>query len=99
MFRQTQFAEFELRAHEMAEKGQPLTGEALDKLYAEMTKKYYGHDKGVLRRRRLHRARVGVHPALLPELLRVPVRDVVHRVGGAVGEGAGRRPGGDQAAT
>ena len=47
VFRQTQFAEFELRAHEMVEKGQPLTGEAFDKLYAEITRKYYGHDKGV----------------------------------------------------
>jgi oligoendopeptidase F len=47
VFRQTQFAEFELRAHEMVEKGQPLTGEALDKLYEEITRKYYGHDKGV----------------------------------------------------
>jgi oligoendopeptidase F len=47
LFRQTQFAEFELRAHEMAEKGEPLTGDALAKLYAEITKKYYGHDKGV----------------------------------------------------
>ena len=47
VFRQTQFAEFELRIHEMAEKGQPLTGEALDKLYLEITRKYYGHDKGV----------------------------------------------------
>ena len=47
VFRQTQFAEFELRMHEMAEKGQPLTGEALDKLYSEITRKYYGHDKAV----------------------------------------------------
>jgi oligoendopeptidase F len=47
VFRQTQFAEFELRAHEMVEKGQPLTGDALAKLYAEITKKYYGHDQGV----------------------------------------------------
>jgi oligoendopeptidase F len=47
VFRQTQFAEFELRMHEMAEKGQPITGEALDKLYLEITRKYYGHDKGV----------------------------------------------------
>jgi oligoendopeptidase F len=47
VFRQTQFAEFELRAHEMAEKGEPLTGDALAKLYADITKKYYGHDKGV----------------------------------------------------
>jgi oligoendopeptidase F len=47
VFRQTQFAEFELRIHEMVEKGQPLTGEALDKLYLDITKKYYGHGKGV----------------------------------------------------
>ena len=47
VFRQTQFAEFELRTHEMMEKGQPLTGESLDALYAEITKRYYGSDKGV----------------------------------------------------
>ncbi len=47
LFRQTQFAEFELRAHQMAEKGEPLTGDALDKLYMDITKRYYGHDQGV----------------------------------------------------
>jgi oligoendopeptidase F len=47
LFRQTQFAEFELRMHEMAEAGQPLTGDALTKLYGDILKKYYGHDKGV----------------------------------------------------
>jgi oligoendopeptidase F len=47
VFRQTQFAEFELRTHEMAEKGQPITGESLDTLYMEISRKYYGHDKGV----------------------------------------------------
>jgi oligoendopeptidase F len=47
VFRQTQFAEFELRMHEKAQKGEPLTGEALAKLYAEITKKYYGHDQKV----------------------------------------------------
>jgi oligoendopeptidase F len=47
VFRQTQFAEFELKAHEMAEKGEALTGDALDTLYAGITRKYYGHDKGV----------------------------------------------------
>jgi oligoendopeptidase F len=47
VFRQTQFAEFELRMHEMAQKGQPVTGEALAKLYMDITKRYYGHDKGV----------------------------------------------------
>ncbi len=47
VFRQTQFAEFELRMHEMAEKGKPLTGDVLDNLYLEITRKYYGHDHGV----------------------------------------------------
>ena len=47
VFRQTQFAEFELRIHEMAEKGQSLTGDQLDKLYLDITRRYYGHDKGV----------------------------------------------------
>ena len=47
VFRQAQFAEFELRMHEMAQKGQPITGEALAKLYLDITKKYYGHDQGV----------------------------------------------------
>jgi oligoendopeptidase F len=46
VFRQTQFAEFELRMHEMAEKGEPLTGEALDKLYLDIVRRYYGHDAG-----------------------------------------------------
>jgi oligoendopeptidase F len=47
VFRQTQFAEFELRMHEMVEKGQPLTGDALSRLYLEIVKKYYGNDQGV----------------------------------------------------
>jgi oligoendopeptidase F len=47
VFRQTQFAEFELRMHEMAQKGEPITGEALAKLYLDITKRYYGHDQGV----------------------------------------------------
>src|SRR5262249_42938117 len=47
VFRQTQFAEFELRMHEMAERGEPITGDALAGLYMGITKKYYGHDQGV----------------------------------------------------
>ena len=47
VFRQSQFAEFELRMHEMVEKGQPLTGDSLSKLYSEIVKKYYGHDRGI----------------------------------------------------
>ncbi|HKB14140.1 MAG TPA: M3 family metallopeptidase, partial [Vicinamibacterales bacterium] len=47
VFRQTQFAEFELRMHEMAAKGQPITGDALAKLYLDITKKYYGDAQNV----------------------------------------------------
>ena len=47
VFRQTQFAEFELRMHEMAERNEPLTGDVLTKLYGDILKKYYGNDKGI----------------------------------------------------
>jgi len=47
VFRQTQFAEFELRIHEMAEKSEPLTGDVLNQVYDEIVKKYYGHDKNI----------------------------------------------------
>ena len=47
VFRQTQFAEFELRIHEMMEQGQALTDESLTELYADIVRRYYGHDKGV----------------------------------------------------
>jgi oligoendopeptidase F len=47
VFRQTQFAEFELRLHEMAEKREPITGDALAKVYLDITRRYYGHDEKV----------------------------------------------------
>ena len=47
LFRQTQFAEFELKIHEAVEKGIPLTGAYLSDLYYGIVKKYYGHDQGV----------------------------------------------------
>jgi oligoendopeptidase F len=47
VFRQTQFAEYELKIHEIAEKDQPLTGDVLTELYAEILRRYYGHEKGV----------------------------------------------------
>jgi oligoendopeptidase F len=47
VFRQTQFAEFELRMHEMGQKGEPITGDALAKLYLDITRKYYGHEQKV----------------------------------------------------
>jgi len=45
LFRQTQFAEFELAFHEQAERGEPLTGENLSKLYLTIARTYYGHDQ------------------------------------------------------
>jgi oligoendopeptidase F len=47
LFRQTQFAEFELRIHEAAERGEALTGEKLSRVYLEILKKYYGHGEGI----------------------------------------------------
>jgi len=49
VFRQTQFAEYELRIHEKAEKDEPLTGDALTRMYGDILRKYYGHEKGVCR--------------------------------------------------
>jgi len=48
VFRQTQFAEFELKIHEMVEHGESLTGDKLDKVYGDILKKYYGVDKGIM---------------------------------------------------
>ena len=42
VFRQTMFAEFELITHRMAEQGQPLTRESLNKAYYELNQAYYG---------------------------------------------------------
>lgn len=44
LFRQTQFAEFELSSNEMVEHGEALTSEILCKLYDDINKKYYGPD-------------------------------------------------------
>ncbi len=47
VFRQTSFAEFEMRMHEMGQNGQALTGESLANLYLGIVRKYYGHAQGV----------------------------------------------------
>ncbi len=47
IFRQTQFAEFELAAHQKAEAGEPLTGDSLTELYIDIIRRYYGHEQGV----------------------------------------------------
>jgi oligoendopeptidase F len=48
VFRQTQFAEFELRMHQAAERGEPITGETLSNLYLEIARKFYGHAEGIM---------------------------------------------------
>lgn len=47
LFRQVLFAEFELAMHEAAERGEPLTGDGLNKLYLGLVRQYYGHAEGV----------------------------------------------------
>lgn len=47
LFRQTQFAEFELKIHEAAENGSPLTGDSFSKMYMDIVKAYYGDEKGI----------------------------------------------------
>lgn len=42
IFRQTQFAEFELFIHEQEQKGNPLNSEMLNKEYQKLNQKYYG---------------------------------------------------------
>ena len=42
LHRQTMFAEFEYIAHDMVEKGEPLTSENLCEVYLDLNKKYYG---------------------------------------------------------
>jgi oligoendopeptidase F len=82
VFRQTQFAEFELRMHQKAERGEPLTGDALTELYGNILKKYYGHDQGICHIDDLYT----VEWAYIPQVF-----DILHRVDGFGGEGIGQR--------
>jgi oligoendopeptidase F len=49
LFRQVLFAEFELKLHELAEQGQPLTGERLSEVYLGLLRDYYGDAAGICR--------------------------------------------------
>lgn len=42
VYRQTMFAEFEMLAHEKAEKGEGITAQLLEDVYYELNKKYFG---------------------------------------------------------
>lgn len=65
-FRQAMFGEFELKVHEMVDKGQPLTGDALTKIYLEILKRYHGDAQGVLKIDDLY----GIEWAYIPHFYR-----------------------------
>ena len=65
LFRQTQFAEFELAIHERAERGEPLTGENLGGALPEDRPRLLRPRQGCDPGRRPDRRRVGLHPPLL----------------------------------
>lgn len=44
LYRQTMFAEFELKIHQLAETGETLTAERLCQIYYDLNKLYYGED-------------------------------------------------------
>jgi oligoendopeptidase F len=44
LFRQTMFAEFEMKAHAMAERGESLDPTSLSNVYEELIKQYFGED-------------------------------------------------------
>lgn len=44
LYRQTMFAEFELKIHQLAETGETLTAETLCKIYYDLNKLYYGEN-------------------------------------------------------
>ena len=44
VYRQTMFAEFEMLTNAMAERGESLTADALNKVYWDLNKKYFGPD-------------------------------------------------------
>ena len=47
-FRQTMFAEFELAIHDRAEAGEAMTGTRLTEIYADLLRRYHGHEEGVM---------------------------------------------------
>lgn len=47
-FRQAMFAEFERNIHKRVDNGEPLTGEALTKIYCDILKRYHGAAEGIV---------------------------------------------------
>ena len=90
-YNQVLFADFELEAHRMVERDEPITAEALSALYNGLLDAYWGD---AITRDDRHGLDLGPHPALLPvAVLRLPVRDLHGLDGGADAGGRQRRPG------
>ena len=47
-FRQAMFAEFELRVHELVQKGEALSGQRFSEIYGEILRRYHGQEQGVV---------------------------------------------------
>jgi oligoendopeptidase F len=47
-FRQTMFAEFELKVHDLVDQGEALTGARFTEIYKDILRRYHGHDEGVM---------------------------------------------------
>ena len=48
-FRQAMFGEFEQKTHAVVDKGEPLSGEALSKIYGDILRRYHGDAQGVVK--------------------------------------------------
>ncbi|GIL41310.1 oligoendopeptidase F [Rhodospirillales bacterium TMPK1] len=65
-FRQTMFAEFELKTHEAIERGEALSGDKLSAIYLDLLKRYHGDREGVMKIDDLY----GVEWAFIPHFYR-----------------------------
>ena len=75
LFRQTLFAEFEMKMHEAVERGEPLTGESLNKMYLELLRRVLRARPGRgARWTSCTRAEWAFIPHFYRQLLRLPVR-------------------------
>ena len=85
-YNQVLFADFELEAHRMVERDEPITAESLTGALQRAARRLLGRRHLARRAARLD---LGAHPALLPvAVLRLPVRDLHGLDGGA--DAAGR---------
>ena len=86
-YNQVLFADFELEAHRMVERDEPITAEALTDALQRTARRLLGRRDLTRRAARLD---VGAHPALLRvAVLRLPVRDV-HGVDSGADAGSGQ---------